>query len=92
VPEFHARLNVHVCAHRNAHIHTDAHAPPSPPPPALSLSLSHTQDLKDITKAETALAKETLSLNGLLLHLLHKKPLPVKPMRYYSVENLYFPA
>ena len=70
---------------------------------ALSLSLSHsltlcplahthTQDLKDITKAETALAKETLSLNGLLLHLLHKKPLPVKPMRYYSVENLYFPA
>lgn len=81
-----------MCVHIATHTFIPTRTLPPPPPPALSLSLSHTQDLKDITKAETALAKETLSLNGLLLHLLHKKPLPVKPMRYYSVENLYFPA
>lgn len=49
------------------------------------------QDLKDITRAETALAKETLALDGLLLHVLQKRPLPVKPMRHYSVETLYLP-
>ena len=52
----------------------------------------HWQELRELTKAETALAKETLSLDGLLLHVLQKKPLPVKPMKHYSVETLYFPA
>jgi hypothetical protein len=51
----------------------------------------HWQELKELTKAETALAKETLSLDGLLMHVLQNKPLPVKPMRQYSVETLFFP-
>lgn len=49
------------------------------------------KELKDLTKAETVLAKETLSLDGLLQHVLQKKPLPAKPMRHYAVENLYIP-
>jgi len=47
------------------------------------------KDLKKLTKAETDLARETVSMDGLLQHLIQRKPLPGNPVRPYTVDTLY---
>lgn len=46
------------------------------------------KELEQSAKAETKLAREIISLDGLLQHLVHRKPLPVRPIPKYSVDTL----
>eukprot|EP00960_Hanusia_phi_P011924 347291-Hanusia_phi.AAC.4 len=47
------------------------------------------QELKELARGERELTREVASMDGLLLHLLRRQSLPVKPMKFYTVETLY---
>ena len=47
------------------------------------------QELKELARGERQLTREVASMDGLLLHLLRRQSLPVKPMKFYAVETLY---
>ena len=47
------------------------------------------EELRGIVKGEGALMREMLSLDGPLSHIIHKKRLPVKPVKDYQVDTLY---